>query len=85
MTSARTARRRGAGDWRSNHLTTHDHLHVQLEFEWRLADKKPVIAAVRGHVLGGGCELVMLCDLTIAADNATFEPRCGFPASARRS
>jgi hypothetical protein len=34
--------------------------------------KKPVVAAVQGHVLGGGCELVMLCDMTIAADNATF-------------
>ena len=33
--------------------------------------KKPVIASVQGHVMGGGCELVMLCDLTIAADNAT--------------
>jgi 1,4-dihydroxy-2-naphthoyl-CoA synthase len=30
--------------------------------------KKPVVAAVQGHVLGGGCELVMLCDMTIAAD-----------------
>ena len=41
--------------------------------------KKPVIAAVQGHVLGGGCELVMLCDLTIAADNATFgEPEVRF-------
>jgi len=34
---------------------------------------------VQGHVLGGGCELVMLCDLTIAADNATFgEPEVRF-------
>ena len=41
--------------------------------------KKPVIASVQGHVLGGGCELVMLCDLTIAADNATFgEPEVRF-------
>ena len=43
--------------------------------------KKPVIASVQGHVLGGGCELVMLCDLTIAADNATFgEPEVRFSA-----
>jgi enoyl-CoA hydratase/carnithine racemase len=36
---------------------------------------------VQGHVLGGGCELVMLCDLTIAADNATFgEPEVRFSA-----
>src|SRR6516162_4725600 len=41
--------------------------------------KKPVIASVQGHVMGGGCELVMLCDLTIAADNATFgEPEVRF-------
>jgi len=43
--------------------------------------KKPVVAAVQGHVLGGGCELVMLCDMTIAADNATFgEPEVRFSA-----
>ncbi len=37
--------------------------------------------------MGGGCELVMLCDLTIAADNATFgEPEVRFSsASVRRS
>jgi len=41
--------------------------------------KKPVIASVQGHVMGGGCELVMLCDLTIAADNAIFaEPEVRF-------
>ena len=55
-------------------------LHPQLEFEmtpWLM--KKPVIAAVQGHVMGGGCELVMLCDLTIAADNAIFgEPEVRF-------
>jgi enoyl-CoA hydratase/carnithine racemase len=48
--------------------------------------KKPVIASVQGHVLGGGCELVMLCDLTIAADNATSASRkCGFRRSVRQS
>jgi len=40
---------------------------------------KPVIASVQGHVLGGGNELVLMCDLTIAADDAKFgEPEVRF-------
>ncbi len=40
---------------------------------------KPVIASVQGHVLGGGCELTLMCDLTIAADDAKFgEPEVRF-------
>jgi enoyl-CoA hydratase len=67
-------------DWRSSPIKAHQHLAAQLDFEmapWNL--KKPVIASVQGHVMGGGCELVMLCDLTIAADNASFgEPEIRF-------
>jgi enoyl-CoA hydratase len=75
-----SAKEPGKDDWRSDTTKAHEHLRVQLDFEmvpWTLS--KPVIASVQGHVMGGGCELVMLCDLTIAADNATFgEPEVRF-------
>jgi enoyl-CoA hydratase/carnithine racemase len=75
----------GGGDaekdgWRHDALRWHAHLRDSMAMQmmpWEM--KKPVIASVQGHVLGGGCEIAMLCDLTIAADNAVFgEPEIRF-------
>jgi enoyl-CoA hydratase len=45
---------------------------IGKRWETLLTIRKPVIAAVAGFALGGGCELAMMCDFILAADNAKF-------------
>jgi enoyl-CoA hydratase len=46
--------------------------YITSEWETLRSIRKPVIAAVAGFALGGGCEVAMMCDFIIAADNARF-------------
>src|SRR2546426_9318633 len=70
---ARAARRGNALAW---HESLTDDVRLEMT-PWDM--RKPVIASVQGHCLGGGCELAMMCDLTIAADDAVFgEPEIRF-------
>ena len=54
----------------------------QVAFARLEASRKPVVAAVNGFALGGGCELAMACHMRVAADNARFgqpEVNLGLP------
>ncbi len=46
--------------------------YITRNWETLRSIRKPVIAAVSGFALGGGCEMAMMCDFIIAADNARF-------------
>jgi enoyl-CoA hydratase len=46
--------------------------YISRNWETLKRVRKPVIAAVSGYALGGGCELAMMCDIVLAADTAKF-------------
>jgi enoyl-CoA hydratase len=51
---------------------TFQHDFIAARWETILNVKKPLIAAVAGFALGGGCELALMCDIVLAADTARF-------------
>ncbi|HRL26751.1 enoyl-CoA hydratase [Alcaligenes sp. SDU_A2] len=57
-------------DWNYHDVASQDYLGGHWQDLRRI--RKPIIAAVAGYALGGGCELAMLCDFIIAADTARF-------------
>ena len=47
---------------------------IEMVSQWDLIDKirKPIVAAINGFALGGGCEIAMMCDVLLAGKNAKF-------------
>jgi len=64
----------GADIREMSNATPVDMLARSFSAQWDRIGKvrKPLIAAVAGYALGGGCELAMLCDIIVAGDNARF-------------
>ncbi|HEY0296177.1 MAG TPA: enoyl-CoA hydratase [Bordetella sp.] len=57
-------------DW--SYMDVYGNEYITRNWETLKRIRKPVIAAVAGYALGGGCELAMMCDILIAADTAKF-------------
>lgn len=54
------------------HMDVFKSEYITRNWETMLRVRKPIIAAVSGYALGGGCELAMMCDFIIAAESAKF-------------
>jgi len=55
-----------------NFATVYKSEYISRNWETLRRVRKPVIAAVAGYALGGGCEVAMMCDIILAADTAKF-------------
>ena len=55
-----------------NYMDVYNEDFITVNWERLSHCRKPVVAAVAGYALGGGCEFAMMCDFILAAENAKF-------------